>query len=252
MKLSRKIIPALAMLVMSAIMLTTASFAWFATNADVNANDMSVNIKADSMYLLIASSTTEMSATQVQQLNTTATAGQTASKLDLKPTAHNADLNGSTIGTFSNWYTKVADNKTASTSTSEATSLTTFENYVAIYKFYVTLASGSPKAKDLVLTEYSITASADSAASGTNQTVDPARVIIACGENMHEYKGSEATKTGLTAKLADSVTDTTVVEITVYLYFDGEDTTVYSDNIINLDDFDFTFKLSASADTAQN
>lgn len=250
MKLSRKIIPALAMLVMSAIMLTTASFAWFATNADVNANDMSVNIKADSMYLLIASSTTEMSATQVQQLNTTATAGQTASKLDLKPTAHGDGLNGSTIGTVSNWYTKVADNKTASTASGEGTDLTTFENYVAIYDFYVTLANGSPDAENLVLTEYSIQASVDSAASGTNQTLAPARVIIACGDNMHEYKGSDATQTGLNAALADRVTDDAVVKITVYLYFDGEDTTVYSDNIINLEDFDFNFKLSAA--TPQN
>ena len=42
MKLTRKLVPAFAMLLVSAIMLTTASFAWFSTNDDVSATGMSV------------------------------------------------------------------------------------------------------------------------------------------------------------------------------------------------------------------
>ena len=56
MKLSRKLIPAFAMLLVSAIMMTTASYAWFAINTSVDVQGMTVKtIAADSV--LIADST---------------------------------------------------------------------------------------------------------------------------------------------------------------------------------------------------
>ena len=42
MKLTRKLIPAFAMLLIAAVMLTTASFAWFSMSTRVTANNMSV------------------------------------------------------------------------------------------------------------------------------------------------------------------------------------------------------------------
>ena len=46
MKLSRKLIPALAMLLVSAVMMTTASFAWFAINTDSQITGMTVKTTA--------------------------------------------------------------------------------------------------------------------------------------------------------------------------------------------------------------
>ena len=61
MKLSRKLIPAFAMLLVSAIMLTTASYAWFSINNKVTAQGMSVKTTAaDSV--LIAESTIDATA----------------------------------------------------------------------------------------------------------------------------------------------------------------------------------------------
>ena len=54
MKMTRKLIPAFVMLIVSAIMLSTASFAWFATRTTVSATDMTVQAKADTKYLTIA------------------------------------------------------------------------------------------------------------------------------------------------------------------------------------------------------
>ncbi len=46
MKNTRKILPALAMLILSAVMMSTASFAWFSTNNTVAATGMQVNATA--------------------------------------------------------------------------------------------------------------------------------------------------------------------------------------------------------------
>lgn len=56
MKLSRKLIPAFAMLLVSAVMLTTASYAWFSINDSVTAEGMNVRTTAAD-NVLIAEST---------------------------------------------------------------------------------------------------------------------------------------------------------------------------------------------------
>lgn len=53
MKLTKKLIPAIGMLVLSAVMLATSSFAWFSMNSQVTASGMSVTAKADQIYLQI-------------------------------------------------------------------------------------------------------------------------------------------------------------------------------------------------------
>ncbi len=54
MKTTRKILPALVMLLVSAIMLSTASYAWFASNSQVKASNMHVKVKANTKFLEIA------------------------------------------------------------------------------------------------------------------------------------------------------------------------------------------------------
>ena len=55
MKLSRKLIPAFAMLLVSAIMLTTASYAWFSINTEVKVDGMSVKTTASDSVLIVGS-----------------------------------------------------------------------------------------------------------------------------------------------------------------------------------------------------
>lgn len=58
MKLSRKLIPAFAMLLVSAIMLTTASYAWFSLNTEVKVNGMTVKTSASDSVLIVGSELT--------------------------------------------------------------------------------------------------------------------------------------------------------------------------------------------------
>lgn len=53
MKLTKKLFPAIGMLLLSACMLVTSTFAWFAMNENVTATGMSVTAKGDQVYLQI-------------------------------------------------------------------------------------------------------------------------------------------------------------------------------------------------------
>ena len=58
MKLTKKLIPALGMLVLSACMLVTSTFAWFSMNTTVTATNMTVTAKGDQVYLQIVNEDT--------------------------------------------------------------------------------------------------------------------------------------------------------------------------------------------------
>lgn len=57
MKLTKKLIPAIVMLMFSAVMLVTSSFAWFSMNKDVTATGMSVTAQGKQIYLQIVENT---------------------------------------------------------------------------------------------------------------------------------------------------------------------------------------------------
>ena len=52
MKLSRRLIPAIAMLMVSAVLMSTASFAWFSINSEVQATGMAITATADSSLVI--------------------------------------------------------------------------------------------------------------------------------------------------------------------------------------------------------
>ncbi len=60
MKKMRKIIPALAMLLMSAVLMSTASFAWFSMNTSVTATGMKVRAQAAGGSLIIGDNISEL------------------------------------------------------------------------------------------------------------------------------------------------------------------------------------------------
>lgn len=59
MKNARKLLPAIAMLLISAVMMSTASFAWFSTNTTATANGMTVKIATAKTILIKDSSEAE-------------------------------------------------------------------------------------------------------------------------------------------------------------------------------------------------
>ena len=286
MKMSKTILPALAMLLVSAVMLSTASFAWFALSETVTANNMTVSIKSDSLYLLIAAvndetaggadkvETAVLTAQQLQTYKTgdsgekvgsTSAEGYAIGETDIYPAAfyqkdgfmgkdNSGDrtvgvTKGTDLANAAIWYTATAQNAdTSGMITDSDKPLTSFDGYVVRYRYYVTLDKGSNPMDILRISNLSITdAQAD---DGT--VLDPVTVVVACGDAMEVFSGS-GTKTG-TVDLTGTaqITDATAYEIILYVFYNGNNDKVTTNDVAALSDAAIDFKLVAENAAASN
>ena len=246
MKLSRTILPALAMLVIATVMLSTASFAWFAMNPTVDANGMQVNIKSESEFLLIQAIGTvdgTLTAGSFTSANTSASGDAFYDVDALFPSAHHA----TTAADFKNpakWYTGEGNTATDGTLTGGEVALNTkdggLNNYVMRYKYGVILSPGSAPAEELWISDLQIT---DSDGGDLADTLDPIRVVITSEETTnivelfsYNLASQNGTKdlTGTGEGDGFKVTDSAVTYIYVYIYYDGNDTSVTSANLAKL------------------
>lgn len=92
MKKMRRLIPAIAMLLVSAVMLSTASFAWFTMNTEVEVSGMEIKAKADGS-LLISQAPLSAEGTSVGQPSITLSTGVK----NLYPMAYNALSTNTTL-----------------------------------------------------------------------------------------------------------------------------------------------------------
>lgn len=254
-KNTTKILVAALALFMAIGIATGSTFAWFALNTEVSATGMQVVAKSDNTFLLIGTGDND-TATEIQGAtpNTTVALTVDAADSDLYPahpvstsgeaalipastgkkvggdaiTVAGAEVNSeATAAAVTNWYTAtaatVADEAMLAGS---ARQLTSFTDYVIVKTLYLTVAAGSNDANNLSVTA-TITAQAA-------KNVDAVRVMVVTDDG-----GFAILKTGnLTANIKGTdtaITDTTVRTVTVYIYVDGEDGTVYTNNKANLD-----------------
>ena len=231
MKSTRKLIPALAMLLLSAIMVSTASFAWFSMNTTVTANGMQIQAKSDQTFLLI--SATKSTASEIQaEFASNATFARDAvlpSNITVYPAAVKGTPTKDSDLKFQYAVGTSYDNGAAKDGV--YTEVSSLENYVVKYTFYLTVAAGAVPASDIVVK--SITFTGDAAVNAV-VTTDSAAVIFA---------GSSATESqtvlsgGLNAgdtTNAGKLTDTSVLPVHVYVYFNGDDARVTTANSTNL------------------
>lgn len=214
MKKFKKLIPAFCLLLVSAVLMGTSTFAWFSMNKTVTATGMQVTAKSDNPFLIIAAGDT----IDGDSLNRTATSANTA---DLAPVMPKTTLSSTNVAEPASWQYAYSIDPAASAKSGEYVECTTLTGYVASEKFAFDLSnkSGVNTAANLKLTGITITA--DKALN----------VVIVCGTNIYTHK---ATAANLTEVLAATMTKGTPVVITVYYYIDGEDAKTYSDNAANL------------------
>ena len=215
MKLSRRLIPAFAMLLVSAVLMSTASYAWFAMNTTVSATGMTVSATASEDIFLEIKAVGETEGTY----STSATGNLNTALL---PAAHEPFSGVNDIATAGNWFYKfsnVAGSDQSDAVISQAQTLESLDGYVATAQFKVRLNPNlNTTGYDLYVSEVAVTAN-------TGITV-----IIAGANGYVEY---DATQTDIDFNagkiLSNSVTSTEQI-ITVYIYIDGEDANVYTDN----------------------
>jgi hypothetical protein len=264
MKKFRKLIPALAMLLVSAVLMSTASYAWFSMNTQVTANGMQVKAVAEDGILI---SNSDKSAW-------TNSASAKISSAILVPTSTSGTKNPSWVHNTSVDADSSASNQAASTyaDLSLKWSNTTFgegyvdlntnstkdsneKAYVLLNEFYIkssgaALELGNDKTyKDLYINDVAVT--------GAAHKIDNAlRVLVVIGNTAYIYAPVNGVDSGtatltynfkettsVTALLASSNydkttgttsignTNETAVKAQVYIYFEGEDLNCKSTNI---------------------
>lgn len=233
MKKFKKLIPAFCMLLVSAILLGSSTYAWFSMNDTVKATGMQINAQADTTYLLISDTKTTADEIQAE--------AKTDVSLGAAQSLYPAALKTATTNPFTdaddNWWYAEASLKTASdkktgtevefgeaksnkTGTVVADS-TTFGERVLKKTVYLTLADGSKTPAGALMVHLE---------NFTDNVGGAAKIVIATADKaLYFTSANAATAQELVA--AGTMNDTTVIVVNIYMYFDGENENVYTDNI---------------------
>jgi len=291
MKKFRKLIPALAMLLVSAVLMSTASYAWFSMNNVVTATGMKVTAAAEGGIEIKFASSTVATTSPTTTWSTEATADH-ASNTALYPTSTTAASAANGVIT-SDWYHASAAVATASaakagtyaalqtvatkcTFTNGAASgngVLAYEDGVTDGKvhagtYYVAttyqIAKTGAGAVDLKVQGVTVTGSSTSA--NLNKSL---RVAVACGSNVViyapvgytaavSYKVCTSTAgtpmvlangtmpdsdnvTAMTSSTTSSViaatigTEASPTSVTVYIWYEGEDSNLFTNNAVSID-----------------
>lgn len=230
------------MLLVSAVLLATSSFAWFSMNTTVTVTGLEIEAKSDSVYLLIGTGTND-TALEIQAAKTTSVdLVIDNAEITVQPVAHTAAVADSTSARNpSNWFYKLADEPDSSESTKEANVLTNenYLDYVIHSVCYITVAKGSNPATNLVVDEVTITS--NGSATGANATFAPVKIIVATSSAVAELSQSSVSSNTV---LASTITDDSVVQVDVFIYYDGEDDAVFTNNTANLDGAQVSIKFA--------
>ncbi len=240
MKKFKKLIPAFCMLLVSAILLGSSTYAWFSMNKTVAATGLQMTAKADFMYLLAVEKDADKAKDANTAFGTMQANPSTYKSVEFNMSGVNTALAPSTpdaaasttnrskttLAVEGNWYTTSSDDPgspNASAKPDAKHSLGTagydFANYVIKKTVYLTLAKDS--------TGTILKASATITKKGADETdvISAVKVLVA---------GTKGVAEGSTvAEIAD-ITNTAAVEVDVYVYFDGTDSSVYTNNFANI------------------
>jgi hypothetical protein len=235
----KKLIPAAGMLMVSAMMLASSTYAWFSMNKDVTVQNMAVTIKSDQTFLLVGDSASTLES--IKTAKSIITSGTNASQV-LYPTAHNASVTNistaeaETDNKLSNWWYSYStdpadDGETDKLVTTDGDS--TFDiahadisNYILINEFHIATATGSNALSNLRVKNCTITP-----ATGGAQAV---KVLVAGADGCEEFSGVGGNGNGTSVLQTANVTDSALSTVKVYIYWDGQDDDVNTNNIANL------------------
>lgn len=225
MKKTKVIIPALGMLLLSTAASVTGTVAWFAANASVTATGMSITAKSDTTFLLIKAGHND--AESIQGSKKTSDTASTASAA-LYPAAHDAVANITAADTVSNWYYMYSEDPASATGKAGTkTALTAFTNYVLVNEFSITVAEGSNPVENFRVEDVTITTAGDSAV----------KALVASTNGVEEFAEStdpDNPRANPVTLHTAQITSAASIYVKIYIYWDGNDTDVYSNNIEEL------------------
>ena len=199
---------------------------------------MEVVAKSDNTYLLISSTSSTAGAIQTENSILTKLAVANPKVYPCAPVTKSTEtdklsgtaiVTGANASTVGNWYTASAGAPDkADIDWNTAKVLTTFDGYVIQEKVYLTVAKGANAANNLKVTP-TIAVKPDE--SGTS--VDAVRVLITTSDGGFEILNKDSVAVDIKGSNTN-LTDSTVLTVNIYIYIDGNDAKVYTNNAVNL------------------
>jgi hypothetical protein len=233
-----KLLSAVGMLTVSAAMLVSSTFAWFSLNKNVTAQTLNITAKADTTYLLISEQYSTAADIRTEN-KTSVTFAATSNSAELYPAAlakdGTSEVNPSVNPTTANnWYfgegtgyddgtlktgTKVEFNETTTKSATDDTTI--FSERVLKKTLHICLAEDSEDATNLKVDLSNLTDGIEG---------DPTRVVVATATGFQKF---EANATG-TVVLANTISGDNVIDVDVYVYYDGDVAAVKTSNLTKI------------------
>ncbi len=249
MKKFKKLIPALCMLFVSAVMLGSSTFAWFSMNNKVTATGLDVTAKANTQYFVISESTDfTANNTQIGLTKPTNTKLFPASYLKdadaVTALENRIDGKKYTSGdspAVGDWYT--ANSKQYNVSSTSLGNVKKIENgsnafsktdYFAKYSFYVGLAANSSEFEDTLT--ISVVPDENNAPNDAINAV----VVITGKTSKSATSAATIITNGIFSETDDKITadyymsTTDYLFVEVYVYVDGDHANVKDTEIDNL------------------
>lgn len=231
---------AIAMVLVAAVALGSATFAWFVTNNTVKATTSSISAQSNASYMTI-----KYNATAVGADSTFDVAGDTEAT-KLYPATF-GEQNGSTEGQFMTGYGNTVDDGTLyGTLNTVGTAGTPDEAVTKGFakKNVFNISSRGQNLSNLKVASVEAK-SADGNATNLATTSDinsALRLLVKCGDRWVVLDKDGTFKlgsNGITAAdgiLADTITADKDTEVDIYVFFEGSDAKVYTNNLKKLTD----------------
>lgn len=226
--LKTQLLAAIAMVLVASIALGSSTYAWFASNTKVDATGMQVTAQSTQAFLLISNE--KSTAKEIQAENKTSVLlTVTDEDAKLMPAAHETITKAAEAAVDQNkWYTGFsADPTKVEMNAGTKQTLTAFTGYVIHKQVWVTVAKNSTPVKDL-----SVSATIGNKNTGT---ITQAKVLVASSDAAAELSSAATAPTTKLTGATTTITDSTVVALDIYIYIDGNDSAVFTNNFNSLD-----------------
>lgn len=220
MKKFKKLIPAFAMLLVSAIMLGSSTFAWFSMNDKVTANGMNVEAQSNTEYFVISSSDTLGTEKTVNASKNAGGISDTNAKIypcSFATAAQTIDSVSIAANKFYTCFSNTYEDPATGDAASKRFNATVLEDgdasYMYTYKVWIGLSAGSSTVSKKVKMTASITGNAG-------------LVVVFNGATFALESSTQENDKSYTTGTALSFTAGEGKEVTFYVYIDGENADV--------------------------
>ena len=257
--IKKQLMAAIAMVVVAAVALGSATYAWFVSNNTVKATTSTISAQSNAAFMYIR----DEAETSTDLTFDTSSISSTALYPAHWVTAKSGNYASADIGKFYTAYgttaangTMVADTlklveKSAESLTKGSPADAVTAKYAVKNTFYV--GSKGTTLENLVVAEASFTDGAGNTSTSENTDLDNAlRILVTCGDNWVLCDKNSIIASSNSNKLADTVSSTET-RVDIYVFYDGDDAQVFTNNLPDLKKASkcITVQFDATATTTQ-